>query len=440
MANSKLLLASIAIALLIFRARSESSISGEIEEPEAARSGLRSQLDGLRSEISTLESKIEESFRKLKTKEDSIAQLHAIIEEKSLSIEFLKSEVESLQGALDGKKLAGKADGWVGELEKQILQLKNEIESQAKKKKDLESRFSKAEKRFQDLNLRLESLQNTNEEQKLRIRKTQRALELAEEELMRAQLEASSKFKELAEVHGAWLPPWLATHISYIQDLAVTHWNEHVKPVSVLILNKASQKLEEVQKWAEPHVDSARTKWIPAAKEQLMIFKSNAKPHLQRIAIVVFKAYEASKNTFRQHVVRIQEVAYPHLQDAREFLKPYIDKAVDISKPHIANLQYVVMPYKKHVARTYRKSLRTARTYHRQVQDSIHKKLKNHELTKPYATKELAWFLASALLVFPLFFLYRVLASAFCKKAKKPRQTAHASHMHRRPKRRHAEK
>ncbi|ONK69497.1 uncharacterized protein A4U43_C05F23560 [Asparagus officinalis] len=102
-----------------------------------------------------------------------------------------------------------------------------------------------------------------------------------------------------------------------------------------------------------------------------MIFKSNAKPHLQRIAIVVFKAYEASKNTFRQHVVRIQEVAYPHLQDAREFLKPYIDKAVDISKPHIANLQYVVMPYKKHVARTYRKSLRTARTYHRQMSNIV---------------------------------------------------------------------
>lgn len=443
MANSKLLLASISIVLMLVGVRSDASIEGGAAEADASGSALRLELDRLRSKISTLESSIEDRIREIKIKEDRIAHLNAVvIQEKLSSIASLESEIESLQekGAVDAKTLSGKANARVGELEKQIVKIKSEIEAQSKMRNALDSRASEAEKQLQELDLRLGSLQKTNEEQKLRIRKTQRALELAEEELMKAQLEATSKFKELNEVHGAWLPPWLATHISRFQDLTVIHWNEHAKPALVLIMHKASEKMEAVQKWAEPHVDSAKTKWIPAAKEQLLGFKSNAEPYLQKIHTKSFEVYDASKDFFAPHIVKIQEVIYPYFQEARDFSKPYIDKAVIVTKPHIEKLRLVLKPYTKHVARTYRKSLRMAQTYHRQVQDNIHEKLKKHELTKPHATKELAWFLASALLAFPIFFLYRFLAAASCKKARKPRRTTRSSHAHRRPKRRHADK
>ena len=54
-------------------------------------------------------------------------------------------------------------------------------------------------------------------------------------------------------------------------------------------------------------------------------------------------------------------------QEAKEFSKPYIDQVVIVTKPFVEKLLLVPMPYKKHVARAYRKSLRTARTFHRQV-------------------------------------------------------------------------
>ena len=54
MANSKLLLASIAIALVIVGVRSDAPTEGEIAEPEASKSALRLEIEELRSKISAL--------------------------------------------------------------------------------------------------------------------------------------------------------------------------------------------------------------------------------------------------------------------------------------------------------------------------------------------------------------------------------------------------
>lgn len=438
MANSKLVLVSMAIALAIVLVRSDAAIG----EPDGSASALRSEIDALRSKISSLESRIEDRIIEIRTKEDNIGQLNAVIQEKLARIASLESEIGLLQesASVEAEKSAWKADGYVGELEKQIVKLRTEIEGQSKNRAAMAARADEAEKKVQELNLRLESLQKTNEEQKLRIRKTERALELAEEELMRAQLESASKFKDLTKVHESWLPPWLATQTSHIQDLVVTLWNEYARPALVLILHKASEKLEQVHTWAKPHFNSAKTEWIPAAKEQLIIFKLNAKPCLHRASSHAFELYEASKRTISPQIVKLQEVAYLYIQEARVFSKPFVDHVVVVAKPHVEKLQLVLMPYTKHVTRAYRKSLKRARTCHRQVQENIHEELKKHEFTKPHASKEVAWFLASALVAFSIFFLYRVLASIFCKKAMKPRWTSHANHGHRRPKRRHTEK
>ncbi|XP_042038833.1 uncharacterized protein LOC121784695 isoform X6 [Salvia splendens] len=55
------------------------------------------------------------------------------------------------------------------------------------------------------------------DDQKAKIRKTQRALEISEEELMKAKFEATSRTEELMQPHGAWLPPWLAVHLNNYQ-------------------------------------------------------------------------------------------------------------------------------------------------------------------------------------------------------------------------------
>ncbi|KAG6467464.1 hypothetical protein ZIOFF_074720 [Zingiber officinale] len=45
-----------------------------------------------------------------------------------------------------------------------------------------------------------------------------------------------------------------------------------------------------------------------------------------------------------------------------------------------------------------------------QVQVGIQEFFKNHEITKPLATKELVWFMASAFLALPIFLVYRLLS------------------------------
>uniref|UniRef100_M1CSZ1 Uncharacterized protein n=1 Tax=Solanum tuberosum TaxID=4113 RepID=M1CSZ1_SOLTU len=75
------------------------------------------------------------------------------------------------------------------------------------------------------------------------------------------------------------------------------------------------------------------------------------------------------------------------------------------------------------------------------AQENIHHMLKNHHITKPYATKELAWYLASALLALPVIFLLN-LVSDFrrSKKPKKHSHRHHTSHTRRRAKRAHPDK
>nr|CAD1827641.1 unnamed protein product [Ananas comosus var. bracteatus] len=285
-------------------------------------------------------------------------------------------------------------------------------------------------------------LQKTSEEQKKRIQKIERALRVAEEELMRAQLEATSKSKELTEVHGAWLPPWLATHIGDFQEIALAHWEERLKPAYESFLQKASENTREAQKWAEPHLETIKTKWIPAVKEKWVIFVKNAEPHLRMVSSKSVEIYEASKTAIAPHVVRAQEFADPYLQEAKKFSKPYINQVAEITKPHVEKVRVALKPYTKQVVRSYRKFLKSANTYHHQVQATLTENLKKHELTKSLATKELVWFMASALLAFPVFFLYRLLSDIFCKKARKPSRNTHnhASHASRRPKRRHTDK
>ncbi|XP_042432829.1 uncharacterized protein LOC122019428 [Zingiber officinale] len=101
-------------------------------------------------------------------------------------------------------------------------------------------------------------LQKTNDEQYCRIQKTKHALQVAEEELLRVQLEATTKSKELSQAHGAWFPPWLATHANYYKELATTHRKEHGQPVLDVLLQKVSEKSIQAQQFMEPHFESSK--------------------------------------------------------------------------------------------------------------------------------------------------------------------------------------
>lgn len=363
-----------------------------------------------------------------------------IIQEKSATIASLQSDIQALQGSLDAKEQVGRAHARVGELENQVEKLRKEIETQNKKRDALETQVKVSEQKVLELNSKLESLHRINDEQKSRIRKTERALQVAEEEMMKAKLEANTVSKELIEVREAWIPHWLATHLLHCQSFIVTHWREHGSPAFDVTFQKALQKKAEVEKWSEPHIETVKTIWIPIMKDQWLRFATQFGLHVKSLTAKTIEVYHASKNTIEPHVAKVQEMVDPHFQEVKKVTKPYIDQVTTLTKPHVDKAHLLMKPYTKKVIRTYRKCIRAATKYHRQVQATIHEKLKSHDLTKPLATDELVSLMAFALMAAPLIFLFNVVSSIFCKKPKKRTHNSHTSHTRRRAKRVHPEK
>ncbi|KAG6500746.1 hypothetical protein ZIOFF_040596 [Zingiber officinale] len=299
-------------------------------------------------------------------------------------------------------------------------------------------------------------LQKANEEQKLRIRKTEHALQVAEEELMKAQLEVTTKSKVLSQmnkytysvlitlkVHGAWLPPWLATHTDRYQKVVLAHWKDHGKPALDAVVVKVCEKGGQAKNWAAPYIKMVKI-WA--------LLAANAEPYVQTLSTKTTKVYHVSKNTASTYAVKAHKLLDPYLKEARKVSRPYINHVATITKPYVEKLKIALRPYTKRVVRTYRKFHKSTTTYHRQIptlgniaQAGIYRYLKKNDLTKRFATKELAWFMASALFVLPVFLAYRLLCDIFMIKSRKTKRPARkveaeANHTNRRPKRRHADK
>ncbi|CAA2960381.1 structural maintenance of chromosomes 2-1-like [Olea europaea subsp. europaea] len=395
MAALKLFIFTVFISLILthIRADADSPFSVVDDEVQVSRSdGSDSVLiELLKSKIHTLESHIEEKAQEIKRKDEVIATKEKIIKEKSNSITSLQNEIGSLQkkGTLAAEEQLGKAHARAEELERQVEKLKTDIEVKTKEKDLFKAREEEAVKKTVKLNAKVESLQKVIDEQKTKLRKTERALHVAEDELMKVKSEYTSKTRELMEVHGAWLPPWLAVHFSHYQSLLEKNWNVHARPALEMAMQKAIEKKAQLEEWAAPHVETMKTKWIPALTEQWMVVKTNAEPHVQMLTMKTLEIYEVSKNTVTPHIIRVQEIADPYFQELRKFSKPYIDQVATSTRPHVDKIRTTLKPYTKKAVHAYGKFLESATVYHHQVQDAVHEKLKSHELTRPLATREL---------------------------------------------------
>ncbi|KAF3494604.1 hypothetical protein DY000_02057093 [Brassica cretica] len=180
------------------------------------------------------------------------------------------------------------------------------------------------------------------------------------------------------------------------QTVARPHWDIHGKPVLEKVTQKVTQAKTQAEKWAEPHMVNVKTKYIPAVKETV---KTHVEPHVQTLSTKAKEAYHASKDAVTPHIVKFQTHVDPYYQEAKKFSKPYVDQVATATKPHADKAIHY-----------YKEFLKSATTYHDQVQANVERKLKSHELTAPFATKEFIWFAASALLALPIFIVYRFLS------------------------------
>ncbi|KAM1507544.1 hypothetical protein TB2_016610 [Malus domestica] len=204
--------------------------------------------------------------------------------------------------------------------------------------------------------------------------------------------------------------------------------NEAEKKIDDLLskIENAVEKKAQAEKWAEPHVETTKTKWILAIKEQWVVVKDTVELHVKSLCTKTIEVYEVSKTTLAPHVIKAQ-VVDPYFQEAKKFSKPYVDQLTTVTKPHVDKAVIA-----------YEKFLKSASTYHHQVQGTVKGLLKRHELTRPLATMELEWFAASALVALLIIILFRIFSSLFCTKSKKP--APGTSHARRKAKRGHPEK
>lgn len=452
MAVSKLhiLLVSVLFALISTQIRADDDPVDGVAIGSDKSEAFQVELDKLTSKIQSLESLVQKKTEELKSKDEiiagkekAIAEKENTIKEKLDSITSLQSEITSLKvkGSSDAKEQIEKANARSQELEKQVEKLQLEVDLKTRLREALETRSKELEKQMLDMNPKLQNLEQTIEEQKSKLVKTERALKVAEEELMKTKDEASLRIKELTEIHSAWLPPWLAAQVSCCQSYVETRWKVHGKPALDAFAQKALEKKAQAEKWAEPHMETIKTKWVPVAKEQWATVITNVEPRVKLVTKKTTEVYVQSKEVLTPHVIKIKEVVDPHFQVAKKLCKPYIDQIAVATKPHLDKGRECLEPYTKQAVQAYGNFLQSATKYHNQVQGTVEESLKKHELTSSLATKELVWFAASAVFVLPFIILFRSLSVIFFGKAgKKPNRNGKPSHSRRKAKRGHSDK
>ncbi|KAK8962313.1 hypothetical protein KSP40_PGU019334 [Platanthera guangdongensis] len=223
------------------------------------------------------------------------------------------------------------------------------------------------------------------------------------------------------------------------QDIAAAHWNKHGKPAWGILVQKASEKSGQVQKWVKPHLQTAKTKWIPVVTARWITFTTTVRPHMDKASTKAVEIFELCRANVKSRSAALQDFADPYVQETRKFVKPYIELVAASAKPYVGKASTVLKPYTRKVVHGYGKFLEAARTYHQQAQNVVLENLEKYDLTKALATKELVWFAASASLALPVFLIYNMLSKICGKRIKKPVRGARSNNHHRRHKRRHAD-
>ncbi|CAN8326559.1 unnamed protein product [Cochlearia groenlandica] len=347
-------------------------------------------LDELKSTVSDLQSIIKEKKQELVTKEERIQGLELYIRERSY---LFDSDIDFTQSSVNH---ATDAERKVYELEKQVHGLKQEVEVQRKRRLEVESRAEIADKKFAELSSKLEN------------------------------------------IGVKWFSSKLGLNPDKTQAYVMTLWHQHLSPTLHMNLRKVSRKIDQLEKWSEPRIESLNSKWIPSIKDACVTLTVYLEPKFQYLADKSIEMLSMSKQTFTPHLIQGFDVSCYYLKVMRTHTHPYTTKVLTIAKPHLEKVQVALEPYTKNIRYGLKKLVNSTRIYHQQAQEM----LKNNEVTRPVATMDLAWVAATAIVGFPLIFTIKLL-SAISNPKRKQRYNSHKHKQesingYRRAKRRHS--
>ncbi|KAG7540942.1 hypothetical protein ISN45_Aa07g010840 [Arabidopsis thaliana x Arabidopsis arenosa] len=358
MAFFKLLLFLFLVTLQIasFTVNGEASSSPENNGCNGHQNHL---LNELKSTVSTLQSIIAEKNQELLSKEEKIRGLELYIREKSYLFE---SEIDFSQFE-NPVKHASEVEEKVYELQKQVFGLKREVELQRMRRLEMEAEI--AEIKVAELSFNHEN------------------------------------------IDGKWFLSKLGLNTDKTQAYLMTLWHQHLSPTLHITLQTVSQKIEQVQKWSEPHIETLNSQWIPSIKDAFVTLTIYLEPKVQYLTDKSIEVLYTSKQALTPHLIQGFDVLYYYLEVIRTHTHPYTTRIMTLTKPHLERVQVALEPYTENVRHGFKKLVNSTKIYHQQAQEM----LKNNEITKPIATMDLAWVGATALIGFPLIFIIKLLSA-----------------------------
>lgn len=210
------------------------------------------------------------------------------------------------------------------------------------------------------------------------LNKLQEALYVTEEYLIKIQARVNAKEQELYKVYKQWLPPWAARHLTHSQNTE-DGWT--------YVLKKRWKKASLV------------------VIHYIKMYKSKGLMHL-----------EATKTLALTHLKEAEKVVKNKLEVAFELSRPYMDGPITVLGPYLNRMKVFSGPYALKLSQVYDRALKYAIKHHLQLQRKVWKALKKNKYLASIASKEVVWFLASALLILPLYGTLKLVSSSFSEK------------------------
>ena len=262
------------------------------------------------NEIVALKSKLSALEEGLKHKELSLSEKESKISELEQELNALRTRKEETEDTKLAQLKIDSAMAKVRELESLVKSLQDEADK-LKVEADLHANRAKTVEETATGHLtEKETAVKALEEQKTRLQKAERGLQIAEAAMLKAKAEAEEKAKKLDDLHKAWLPPWAATHAETLTKTASDHWSTHAEPVVKNFQRSASTKAADAHEYIKPHLDTFQTKVNPVIREKWQKLAAAAAPHLETVK----KAGVSSREYLAPHVETVQKTVNPYLQ------------------------------------------------------------------------------------------------------------------------------
>ncbi|KAJ7517143.1 hypothetical protein O6H91_21G011900 [Diphasiastrum complanatum] len=428
-----LLITFAALDLVLVSAVDDVGGIGVLDEEQQQQAEKTTDLDSSYThnlkQIDYLKSQLEDLEATLKAKDLSL-------QDKEKRIVFLESELDSVQnkGSQEVEERLIAARDRTSALEVEVDKLQEDARKLEIQLETFKKCVESSEAKITELSNKNSQITKTIERQQKRIYSAEEALQKAEAALKQAESEAARKTRELAKAAGAWLPPWFASRLNDLQELAIIEWGEHGEPVVNIISEKAYHISATAHEMAKPHLETVKEKWMPAVQQRWENAIVLIGPHVEMVKVKAGKGVDSAKSYLSPHVHRVQEALSPYTQLVREKARPYVDKVAVFVQPYFKATHKALRPHVEKAHKIYQNVLKSATAYHLQLHTFLHKSISKHETLATLATKEVTWFLylllqTLALLVVPAVGILLVFSSTFSgKKSNKSLRSSGGTH------------